>query len=158
MHKKGLRADCGLRTQHRVTQSEGRRLAYVDAGGIRGQHASDLVQQIALALRLQQLLEFRVRIEVILNGALGCAGDEYQAPRTGGQGLLDGVLDERLVDDGQHLLGTRLGRRQKPRAAPGHGKHRGTNHGFYSAFPNTFWHRSIRPKERVPPHQCARPI
>ena len=36
-------------------------------------------------------------------------------------GLLDHVLDGRLVDDRQHLLGLRLGGRQEPGAEPGGG-------------------------------------
>ena len=38
-------------------------------------------------------------------------------------GLLRGVLDERLVDDRQHLLRIGLRRRQEARAETGHGKH-----------------------------------
>ena len=64
---------------------------------------------------------------MILDGALGCAGDEDEPPRPGSQGLFDGVLNEWLIDDRQHLLGTCLGRRKKARAAPGHRENSRTN-------------------------------
>ena len=39
----------------------------------------------------------------------------------GGDGLLDDVLDRRLVDDRQHLLGSGLGGREEPGAEAGGG-------------------------------------
>ncbi len=130
VHEERLRADRRLRAQHRVTQAERRRLADVDARGVRGQHAAQLVEQVALALLLEHGLQLLVGIEVILDRALGGAGDEHQAPRAGGKRLLDRVLDERLVDHRQHLLRARLGRRQEARAAPGHRKHGGADRRF----------------------------
>ena len=53
---------------------------------------------------------------MILDRGLGAAGHEDELLDAGGLRLLDRVLDERLVDDGQHLLGHRLGRGQEPRA------------------------------------------
>ena len=52
------------------------------------------------------------------------ADDENQRfdPRL--QRFLDGILDQRLVDDRQHFLGDRLGGRQEPRAHAGNRKHR----------------------------------
>jgi hypothetical protein len=64
----------------------------------------------------EETLELTVGVEVILDGALGRARDEHQAARTGGQRLFHRVLDQRLVDDGQHFLGAGLGGRQEPRA------------------------------------------
>src|ERR1700683_3798416 len=64
---------------------------------------------------------------MILDGALGRAGDEHQPPGTGGQRLIDRVLDQRLVDDRQHFLRTGLGRRQEACAASGYREHRGPN-------------------------------
>src|ERR1700683_3250396 len=64
---------------------------------------------------------------MILDGALGRAGDEHQPPGTGGQRLIDRVLDQRLVDDRQHFLWTGLGRRQEACAASGYREHRGPN-------------------------------
>ena len=127
VHEEGLGTDRRLRAQHRVPEAERRRLTDVDARGVGRQDAAQLVQQVALALPLEHVLELLVGVEVILDGALGGAGDEHQPARAGGERLLDRVLDQRLVDHRQHFLGARLGGRQKARAAPGHGKYRGTN-------------------------------
>src|SRR6267142_1104029 len=56
---------------------------------------------------------------MIFDRALVAAGDEHHVPDTGRHRLLDRVLDERLVDDRHHLLGTRLGRREKSAAHSG---------------------------------------
>ena len=118
MHEERLVAHRRPRAEHRVAETERRRLADVDAGGIARQHAAQLTQQVRLALLLEQLLELLVGVEVVLDGALGGAGDEHQPARARGEGFLDRVLDQRLVDDRQHLLRARLGGRQEARAAP----------------------------------------
>ena len=81
------------------------------------------IEQFRLALRLQDGLEFRVAVEMILDGALGAAGDEHQRIRAGGQRFVDRVLNERFVDDGEHFLGARLGDRKESRAAAGNGEY-----------------------------------
>jgi hypothetical protein len=106
-----------------MTQPERFRLANVDAGGIGREHAANLIQQVALALGFEQIFQLRIGIEVVLDGALGGTRDEHEAARTGPERLLHGVLDERLVDDRQHLLGTCLGGGEKAGAPPCHGKH-----------------------------------
>ena len=70
------------------------------------------------------LLEFVIGVEVVLDRALGVAGDEDELFGAGGQRLFGRVLDQRLVDDRQHLLRACLRRRQEARAAPGHRKYR----------------------------------
>ena len=52
----------------------------------------------------------------------------------GGDGLLDRVLDDRLVDQRQHLLGLRLGRRQEAGAPAGGGED-----GFSDAHRTSEW-------------------
>ncbi len=59
---------------------------------------------------------------MILERALAAPGDEDDLFDPGLQRLFDRILDQRLVDDGQHLLGHRLGRGQKPRAQASDGK------------------------------------
>ena len=127
MHKKGLLAHCGFGAQHGVAQTQRRRLADIDTGGIGGQHAANLARQVGFTLRLQQLFEFLIGVEMIFNGALGSAGDEYQALRAGSQRLLDGILDEWLIDHRQHFLGTGFGGRQESRAATGHRENGGSD-------------------------------
>jgi hypothetical protein len=55
-------------------------------------------------------------VEMILDGALAAPGDEDELLDARRPRLLDRVLDQRLVDDRQHLLRHRLGRRQEARA------------------------------------------
>jgi len=120
-------ARCTKSAEHCVSEPERRRLADVDTGGVRGQHAAQLVEQVALALLLQHELELLVGVEVVLDGALGGTGDEHQALRAGSERFLDRILDKWLVDHRQHLFRACLGRRQEARAAARHRKHRGAD-------------------------------
>ena len=117
--KNGASPTAGLAHNTAWPRPERRWLTDVDAGRIRGQHAPEHLQQVALALLEQQVLEFAVGIEMIFDGALGRAGDEHQAARTGGQRLFHRILNEWLVDDGQHLLGAGLGGRQEAGSSTG---------------------------------------
>ena len=71
---------------------------------------------------------------MVLDGALVASGDEDEVLDTGGACLVHHVLDRGAVDDGQHLLGHRLGGGQEARAEPGDGEYgladalRGTGH------------------------------
>ncbi len=60
---------------------------------------------------------------MILDDGLVAPRDEHEVLDAGRAGLVDDVLDDRPVDDRQHLLGDGLRRGQKPRAESGHGKH-----------------------------------
>ncbi|MNC94067.1 hypothetical protein D3C83_108350 [compost metagenome] len=53
---------------------------------------------------------------MILDGILAAAGDDDDVVDAGGDGLLDAVLHDRLVDQRQHFLRLRLGGRQEARA------------------------------------------
>src|ERR1700733_3567112 len=88
------------------------------------------IEQFLFALRLQHGLELRIAVEVILDGALGAAGDEDQGVRSGGKRFVDRILNERLVDDGEYLLRARLGDGKESRAAAGDGEY-GSSNGFF---------------------------
>ena len=60
---------------------------------------------------------------MVLDGALGAAGDEDHVGDAGGDRLFDRILDQRLVDDRQHFLGAGLGRRQETRSQAGDRKY-----------------------------------
>src|SRR5690242_3253711 len=60
---------------------------------------------------------------MILDRAFVAAGDKYHVGNAGGNRLIDCILDERLVDDRQHLFGARLGGRQEAGAQPRDGKY-----------------------------------
>src|SRR3546814_2700495 len=114
-NRKRLAPDEVARAPHRVAKAECLRLARVaDLAGGR-LHGGGERQFRLLAARLQRLHQLEVMVEVILDGGLAAAGDEDDLLDSGLTRLLHPVLDERLVDDRKHLLGDRLGGRQKAR-------------------------------------------
>jgi hypothetical protein len=74
-----------------------------------------------LARLVEVVLELELAVEVVLDGALGPAGDDEDVVDAGGHGFFDHVLDGGLVHHGQHLLGLRLGGRQEAGAEAGGG-------------------------------------
>ena len=72
-----------------------------------------------LATRLERLLEFVLTVEVILDDALVAAGDEDEMFDAGLPRLVDHILDQRFVDDGEHFLRHRLGGGQDAGAEAG---------------------------------------
>ena len=72
-----------------------------------------------VALVAQHGLELADPVEVVLERRLVAAGDHEHVVQAGRDGLLDDVLDGRLVDDRQHLLRHRLGRGQEAGAETG---------------------------------------
>ena len=69
-----------------------------------------------LPVALELILQLDRTVEVILDGALVAAGDDQDVVDAAFAGLLDHVLDHRLVDDRQHLFWLRLGCREEPGA------------------------------------------
>src|SRR5690606_39468526 len=69
------------------------------------------------------LLELVGLVEVVRDRVLVAVGDEDErvAPRL--DGLVDGVLDQRPVDDRQHFLGNGLGGGEKAGTEAGHWEH-----------------------------------
>ena len=106
-----------------MPQTERFGLADVNAGHARRDDITNGGEQFVLAGLRERALELGIGIEVIFDRSLGCPGYEDQLGRTCGDGLLDRVLDQRLVDDGEHFLGTRLGCRQKTGAPACHRKY-----------------------------------
>ena len=74
-------------------------------------HMSDLAEHLDVAARLQELLELQVQVEVIFDRPLLAAGDDDDLLDAGRDRLLDGVLDDRFVNEREHLLGQGLGGR-----------------------------------------------
>ena len=100
---------------------------------------------------------------MVLDRALVAAGDEDHVGDAGGRRLLDRVLDQRLVDDRQHLLRARLGRRQEARAEAGDRKHRLGDlvcmafSALCSSFEQLLLRRAPRRPARAPCRACCRP-
>ena len=77
---------------------------------------ADLAKHVDVAARLQELLQLQVQVEVILDRPLLAAGHDDDLLDAGSDCFLDRVLDNRLVDEGKHLLGLGLGGRKEPGA------------------------------------------
>ena len=71
----------------------------------------------------QRQLELELAVEMVLDDALVAPGDEDEMLDAGLARLVDHVLDQRPVDDRQHLLGHGLGGGQEPGAEAGDGEH-----------------------------------
>jgi hypothetical protein len=76
-------------------------------------------QGLHLAPGLQLHFQFVGLVEVIGDGPLGAADDEDQIGDARRHGRFRRVLDQRLVDDGQHFLGIGLGGGQEAGAHAG---------------------------------------
>ncbi len=95
-----------------MPQPERRLLAHVGNPGEIGDR-THLSEQIGLAPLFEHPFQLEGRVEMVLDGVLAPAGHDDDALQPRGPGLLDDVLDERPVDQRQHLLGLRLGGRQE---------------------------------------------
>ena len=133
MHEERLVADGMLRAEHGVAEPERHALTHEDARRFGRDDVADELQQVVLTGLGELALELGIGVEVILDRALRRARDEDQPIRAGVERFFDGVLDQRLVDDRQHLLRRRLRRRQKARSST-----RDRKHGCSNA-----WHRSL---------------
>ena len=118
-HRERLVADQRARAPDGVAETERGLLPRIgDLPGL-GQPRFELGEQIGLAALEQRGFELEGAVEMIVDRALAAARDKEELLDAGRLGLLDGIMNERLVDDRQHLLGHRLGRRQKAGAQPG---------------------------------------
>ncbi len=79
-----------------------------------GQIAAELLERSGFAARLERCLELELAVEMVLDDALVAAGNENEVLDTRFAGFVDGILDDRLVDDRQHLLGHGFGGGKKP--------------------------------------------
>ena len=104
-----------MRPQNCVSQTE--RLFLPNIGDV--DHVGNRAhgrEQILLVAAFEEMLELKANVEVILNGALATSGNDDDVLDAGVFGFLNTILDQGLVDERQHLLGHRLGRRKKTRA------------------------------------------
>ncbi len=111
VHEERLVADGALRAQHGVAETERDALPHEDAGRRGRDDVANEAEQIVLAGLGQLPLELGIGVEMVLDGAFRRAGDEHQALGACSEGLFHRVLNQRLVDDRQHLLRRRLGGR-----------------------------------------------
>src|SRR6266508_3955645 len=117
-HGEWLVADVLLGDADGVAEAEGRLLAdVVDLGHVGD--GPDQLELVLVALAGEQVLQLRVTVEVVLDGLLATAGDDEDVVQAGPHGLLDDILNGGLVDQWQHLLRLRLGRREETGPEPG---------------------------------------
>jgi hypothetical protein len=111
------------RAQHGVAESQRLRLANENAVDPGRRRALDLLQQIGLVAKRELVLELVGLVEMILDRALVASRDEDHVGDAGSRRFFDRVLDQRLVDDRQHLLRARLGGRKEAGAHPRYREH-----------------------------------
>jgi len=113
-------ADDVARAPDRMAQSQ-RRLLAGEAGGAgrRLVARQNVLLGLLVAARGQRGVELEHVIEMILDHALVAPGDEDEMFDAGFPGFVEDVLDQRLVDDGQHFLRHRLGGGQDAGAETG---------------------------------------
>ena len=119
-HRERLVADDVARAPDRVAEAE-RRLLPGEAGGagVGLVARQNLLLGLLVAARGERGVEFEHAVEMILDHALVAPGDEDEMLDAGFPGLVVHVLDQRLVDDGQHFLRHRLGGGQDAGAETG---------------------------------------
>ena len=74
---------------------------------------------VVLAALGERVIEFELHVEMVLDDRLVASGHEDEMLDAGLACLVDDILDDRLVDDGQHFLGDGLGGREETRAEAG---------------------------------------
>jgi hypothetical protein len=112
-HGKGFITNVLLRAQHGVAQSV--RVSLPDvvdiaqlAGGLDG------CEFLGVPLALKGGFEGRHPVKVVFQSPFVAPGDHEEVVEADIHGFLNHVLDGRLVHDGEHFLGHRLGCRQEP--------------------------------------------
>src|SRR5437899_1071159 len=69
-------------------------------------------------MALQLIFQLEADVEMIFDGRLAAAGHDDDVLNARMEGLLDAVLDERLIHQRQHFLGLRFGGGQEAGAEP----------------------------------------
>ncbi len=80
-----------------------------------GDMADDL-EKVSLFSLLEHLFQFVTHIEVVFNGLLAAPSDDDDLVASGGNRLLDAVLNDGFVHQRQHFLGLGLGGGQETSA------------------------------------------
>jgi hypothetical protein len=91
---------------------------------------------IFLAARLEKTFELDVHVEVVLNRVFAAAGDDDDDVDARSDRFFDAVLDDRLVDERQHLLGLGFRGGKEPRAEAGGRKNGFANGRFHARHSN----------------------
>ncbi|KAG1315362.1 hypothetical protein G6F63_016122 [Rhizopus arrhizus] len=87
-------------------------------------NVADQLQLFLLAGALELLFQLVGLVEIVGDCMLVAVGDEHQRIAAGLDGFIHGVLDQRPINDRQHLLRHGLGCWQKTRPQPCHRENR----------------------------------
>ena len=119
-HRERLVTDDLACAPHGMTQPERLLLADIDRGARLLADALD--RREALAAILERRFQLIGNVEMILERRFAAPGDEDDLLDPGLDRFFHRILDQRLIDDGQHLLRHCLGRRQESRPEASNGK------------------------------------
>jgi hypothetical protein len=117
-HGKRLVADQVAGHQHSVSQAHCFFLSDVCNAAEIGNVACH-GEQVVFAARFQLAFQFHADIKMIFDNGLAATGDNDDLIATRGNGFLDAILNDRLVDDRKHFLGDGFGCGQETRTQPG---------------------------------------
>ena len=123
----GLVADDLPRAPDGMAQAKRRLLAREAGLPGQGEILAEFIERLGLAARLERVLEFVHAVEVVFDDALVAAGYENEVFDAGGARLVDDVLNDGAVDDCQHFLRHRLGRREEACSQTSDGENRLTD-------------------------------
>ena len=115
-HRKRLITHNIFGAQHCMPQAQRLGLAGVDAGDVRRNDATHLIEQAVVLLACQLSLQLVGLVKMVFNRALGASRDEDHVRNTRFNCLFDRELDQRLVHDRQHFFRCRFRRGQEARA------------------------------------------
>src|SRR3972149_10644005 len=107
-YREGLFSNQVFGDSYRMSQSLGLLLPHIANVNEIGD-GSDPRQLLLLAAVFEKAFELEGNIEMILDGRLTAAGHDDDVLAPGGHRLLHHVLDERLVNQGEHILRLRFG-------------------------------------------------
>ena len=157
----GLIADQTAGTPDGMAQTKGSVLPQIgDGPGIHVGFLEDF-KEFLFARLTQGVLQLGRVIEVILERGFTFGGNEDEFLDAGRTRFINGVLDERAVDEGHDFLRNRLGRRQEPRAHACDRKHRLGNffrlhirylcNVFFQSMEFTIWKMAVKIKSKIGP-------
>ncbi len=84
-------------------------------------------KQLGFTLRFEQLLQLEANVEMVFDGRFSASGDDDNVLYPGMHRFFYTVLNQWLIDNREHLLRLRFGRRQESGTQPGGGKYSFSN-------------------------------
>ena len=121
-HGKGFVLNEPFCAEHGMAKPECFSLTHIKTLDVVGLDGTQCIEYGFFVAHCKFCFELIGFVKVIFNGALVAAGDEDHFGDAGSDRFFDRVLDQRLVDDGQHFFRACFGGGQKTRAQSGNGE------------------------------------